>query len=79
MSEPDTAKPDADADKRARERVDKLLARPVVLGSGKVTLASGRQVDYGIRAAFVPVTAGGFGNFRRADETPFNRIFETIP
>jgi carboxypeptidase C (cathepsin A) len=61
MSEPETPKPDAEADKRARERVDKLLARAAVLGSGQVRLASGRQIDYGVRAAFVPVTAGGFG------------------
>ncbi len=61
MSEPESPKPDADADKRARERVDKLLARPAVTASGSVTLASGRQLDYGIRAAFVAVTAGGLG------------------
>lgn len=61
MSDAESAKPDADADKRARERVDKLLARPAVTASGRVTLASGAQVDYGVRAAFVAVSAGGFG------------------
>lgn len=61
MSDAEPPKPDADADKRARERVDKLLARPAVTASGRVTLASGAQVDYGVRAAFVAVSAHGLG------------------
>ena len=49
------------ADKRQREKVEQLLVRPPALGSGSVTLADGRRLDYGIRAAFVPVTQGGIG------------------
>lgn len=50
---------DADADKRQREKVEQLLARAPALGSGSVTLAGGRRLDYGVRAAFVPVAQGG--------------------
>jgi len=56
---PDTPKPDDDAAKRLRERVQQLLARPPVVGSGTVLLASGHHLDYSVRAAFVPVLAGG--------------------
>ncbi len=59
MTETDAAKPDAD--KRARDRVDKLLARAPAVGSGAVTLASGAHIEYSVRAAFVPVTDAGFG------------------
>ena len=49
----------ADADKRQRERVERLLARPAVVSSGAVTLASGQHMEYSVRASFVPVSAGG--------------------
>ena len=50
---------DPDAAKRQRDRVDQLLARPAVVGSGALTLAGGHHLDYTVRAAFVPVLAGG--------------------
>ena len=54
------AKPaDPDAAKRQRDKVDQLLARPPVLSSASVTLDSGQALGYRVRAAFVPVTAGG--------------------
>jgi carboxypeptidase C (cathepsin A) len=51
--------PESGADRRQREKVEQLLARSPALGSGSVTLALGRRLDYAIRAAFVPVTQGG--------------------
>ncbi|MBI5255641.1 MAG: peptidase S10 [Burkholderiales bacterium] len=63
MSDKDTpAKPpgpDAEAEKRQREKVEQLVARAPVLASGQVTLDTGRRLEYGVRAAFVPVVAGG--------------------
>lgn len=50
---------DKEADKRQREKVEQLLARAPALGQGSVTLADGRKLEYGVRAAFVPVTQGG--------------------
>lgn len=47
------------ADKRQREKVEQLLARAPALGSGSLVLADGQRLDYGVRAAFVPVTHGG--------------------
>ncbi len=61
MSDSPSTKPDADADRRARERVDKLLARAPAVGSGAVKLADGVPVEYSVRAAFVPVSGAGFG------------------
>jgi carboxypeptidase C (cathepsin A) len=57
----DTKAPDAEAAKRLRDRVDQLLARPPVVSSGAITLASGHHMDYSVRSAFVPVLAGGIG------------------
>lgn len=59
MSEPDAPRPDPEADKRQREATEQLLARTPVQASGRVALASGAVLDYGVRAAFVPVTRGG--------------------
>ncbi|MFY9513499.1 MAG: peptidase S10, partial [Rubrivivax sp.] len=55
------AKPsnESDADRKAREQVEKLLARPAATSSGSLTIA-GRQLDYDVHAAFVPVVAEGF-------------------
>lgn len=59
----DAAKPaapanESDADRKARERVEKLLAQPAAESSG--TLAVGdRRLDYAVHAAFVPVLAEG--------------------
>ena len=52
---------DADAAKRLRERTDRLLARAPVLSSAAVTLPDGQGLAYSVRAAFVPVLAGGVG------------------
>ena len=52
---------DADAAKRLRERTDRLLARAPVLSSAAVTLPDGQSLAYSVRAAFVPVLAGGVG------------------
>ena len=49
-------------DKRQRERVERLLARPAVLSSGAVTLANGQHLDYSVRASFVAVVASGLGD-----------------
>jgi carboxypeptidase C (cathepsin A) len=59
--------PDADAAKRAREQVDKLLARPSVQSDGNVTI-SGRLHDYNVCAEFVPVLAGGLDGQRGEPE-----------
>ena len=66
MSDPTSATPpatppatDLDAAKRQRDKVNQLLARPPVLASASVTLDNGQVLAYGVRAAFVPVLAGG--------------------
>lgn len=55
------AKPanESDADRKAREQVEKLLARPAATSDGSVTIA-GRRLDYDVHAAFVPVVSEGF-------------------
>ncbi len=53
---------DKQADKRLRERVERLLDRPAVVSSGAATLASGQHLDYNVRASFVPVVARGLGD-----------------
>ena len=60
---PAAAKPTTgpDAAKRQRDKVDQLLARSPVLSSGAVALQGGQQLDYSVRAAFIPVLAGGIG------------------
>ena len=55
---PDTAT-DSEADKRARARVDALLARAPAAADGSVTLDDGTRLDYRSHAAFVPVTPEG--------------------
>ena len=50
---------DGDAAKRQRDKVDQLLARAPATGSGSVTLANGRRLDYAVNAGFIAVTAGG--------------------
>jgi carboxypeptidase C (cathepsin A) len=52
---------DPDATRRQRERVDALLARPPVLATDQIALADGTVLPYQVRAAFVPVLAGGLG------------------
>jgi carboxypeptidase C (cathepsin A) len=48
-----------DQDKKLRERVDKLIARPAAESRGSITLG-GRRLDYKAHVAFVPVVAEGF-------------------
>ena len=50
--------PDADAAKRQKEQVDKLLARAAACSTGSVQLG-GRAFDYDVHAGFVPVAATG--------------------
>jgi len=49
---------ETDVDRKARERVEKLLARPVAESSGSLTIA-GRAFDYIVKAGFVPVLSPG--------------------
>jgi carboxypeptidase C (cathepsin A) len=56
---PDAKPADPDAAKRQTERVAQLLARPAVTSRGALTLDSGQPLDYAVRAAFIPVLAGG--------------------
>lgn len=56
----DTPTPaDDEAAKRQRERVDGLLAEAPAQATGRVTLASGRALDYAVGCAFLPVTPPG--------------------
>ncbi len=55
------AAPDPDAARRQRDKMDQLLARAPVLSSGAVALQGGQALDYSVRAAFIPVLAGGIG------------------
>ena len=55
------AKPDAEAAKRQRDKVDQLLARPPVLAKGWLRAGGTQRLDYNVRAAFVPVAQQGMG------------------
>jgi len=50
---------EADADRKAREQVEKLLARAAAESSGSVNIG-GKSFEYTVNAAFVPVVAEGF-------------------
>ena len=52
---------DGDAKKRQREKVEKLLVRAPVVANDSIILANGRQLEYGVSAAFIPVLAEGLG------------------
>jgi carboxypeptidase C (cathepsin A) len=52
---------DADAARRQKEHVEKLLARPAALGTGSITLG-GRRLEYETRAVFLPVAADGLAS-----------------
>lgn len=58
---------EADAAKRQKEHVEKLVARPAAENTGSVTLG-GRTLDYRVHAAFVPVAAEGFEGGRGEPE-----------
>jgi carboxypeptidase C (cathepsin A) len=68
-----TLAPDADAAKRQRDAVDKLLAGAPALSEGSVTLG-GTGIDYAVHAAFVPVDATGLG---AAGAPPDAAVFTT--
>jgi carboxypeptidase C (cathepsin A) len=55
---PGGAAPDADAAKRQKEYVQKLLARPAAESSGKVQIGK-RRMEYTASVAFLAVDAGG--------------------
>ncbi|HSW08247.1 S10 family peptidase [Aquabacterium sp.] len=74
-----STKPESDGDKRQRERAEQLLARAPVLASGGVTLASGRRLDYAVRAAFVPVTQGGIDAQRGELQAAVFTIAYSVP
>jgi carboxypeptidase C (cathepsin A) len=59
MTETTPAKADTDSAARQRARVDELLALSPAAGTGRITLASGRALDYTVGAAFLPVPAAG--------------------
>jgi len=75
MAEPKTSPPAADADaaKRQRDHVDRLLARAPAQSTGAVDL-SGRRFEYTVHAAFVPVAASGLDG---ASSEPEAAVFTT--
>ena len=56
---PDPSADTKDADKKMRERVDKLVAQSPHDSTGSVKLG-GKSFDYAVQAAFLPVVAEGF-------------------
>ncbi len=59
--------PDADAAKRQKEHVEKLVARAAAESTGSVVLG-GTRFEYRVHAAFVPVAAPGFDGARGEPE-----------
>ncbi|MCC9595914.1 S10 family peptidase [Rubrivivax sp. JA1055] len=51
--------PDKTSDRRHRERVEQLLARPPVRAAGTLALTD-RRLDYAVSAEFIPVAGEGF-------------------
>jgi carboxypeptidase C (cathepsin A) len=62
-AKPNSANAEPDAAKRAREQVEKLLARPSVPSEGRVTIG-GRAYDYRVDCEFVPVLSSGLDDKR---------------
>ena len=56
---PQPASDTKEADKKMRERVDKLVAQSASESTGSITL-NGRSLDYTVSAEFLPVVADGF-------------------
>ncbi len=50
---------DKEADKRSREQVEKRLAQSAALSHARIRLG-GRDIDYSVNAAYLPVMADGF-------------------
>jgi carboxypeptidase C (cathepsin A) len=67
MSEATTVPPNQEANKRLREKVDKLLARDPCRSAAEIVL-SGRALKYRSVAEFVPVAAGGLDDKRGEPE-----------
>ncbi|MBA4175470.1 MAG: peptidase S10 [Leptothrix sp. (in: Bacteria)] len=55
---PSKPAPDADAAKRLKEQVDRLIARPAAESTASVVLG-GRALDYRVHCAFMPVMPAG--------------------
>ena len=53
---------ESDTDRKLREQVEKLLARPAATSTGSVQLADGRRLDYGVERR---LRAGGGRRLRR--------------
>ena len=53
-----------EAEKKARERVDQLIARAASTSQGSVTLG-GQKMDYAVSAAFMPVLGSAMGATRK--------------
>ena len=73
------AKPDAEAEKRQRDTLDKLLARAPVASTGSVTLAGGRRLDYELNAAFMPLTTGGVDAQRGEPQAAVFCVADMVP
>ena len=58
---PPAAADPKDADKKARERVDHLVAHAASASQGSITLG-GRKLDYTVSAAFMPVAGNAVGS-----------------
>ncbi|MBL8362875.1 MAG: peptidase S10 [Rubrivivax sp.] len=50
--------PESEADRRLRERVEKLVVRDAAVSSGSCRLANGTTLDYTAHVAFLPVVDG---------------------
>lgn len=62
MSTETTApKPDAEAAKRLRDRVDQLLTRSIAPTEASVVLDDGSRFDYTVRPGYLPVAQAGMG------------------
>ena len=64
MTESTPVKGETEAAALQRARVDELLALSPAAGTGRITLASGRALDYSVGAAFLPVPAAGLDTAR---------------
>jgi len=70
---PTPAAPDADAAKRLKDHLDKLLARPAARSSGAVVLG-GERMSYEVSAEFLPVQPEGLAS---AAAEPEAAVFTT--
>ena len=68
----DPSKDTKDTDRKMRERVDKLIAKPANASSGSIKLSS-KALDYDVSAAFLPAVADGF------DAATSRRSYQTTP